>query len=1475
MILVSTLSAQVYPPAKSPAELETQVPDNRDNPVGLMQIHLAWGWGKESSWTGSATLSEGFLAGPVPLGNTADIPGSFYVESGELRFKQSEPSRFNGFQATVYAPLTASIRIRLSNPTTDESYEKTVPLKEIVQQTFAQSIDSQGNRLILRRVHGDELAVVPKHSSLVFGPDEIVYLDLYPRFLSVEFDPAQFVELGLFRARTEEKIPYSDQAVPISAERREDQMSISVRLPHEPGVYDLVLALKQPKSGDTKGIANIFSRDKDSEVLKLAERTVQIVVVDSVNHWAASLRETGNLSTLKTEQEFLLDPADPLWWKPLAKSSSAFAELLHQSGAVESRSVDAQPEKPAKESSSLFKPRWSGIRGLSSKILPIGSKHNSSSTEEKESKKIAFQGDPLRLFTPSPRFGDTPSRSEIAGPAQPLQSLWTHGRISTRSTAFGPFTTLQNVPGNDGAAWAMYPIPIRNVNEPHILEVEYLANDSQSLGISILEQSKNGGLDPISLDSGVDRAEEVAGETAQERILTHRIVFWPKTELPLVLLSNQQEQRTASFGRIRLYRATGPFPRAFTDQSERLFAAYLHRPAIAENFGATRGIGDYFLSGATDWVTFFEGCNRFSDYLQSVGYNGAMISVSADGSTIYPSETAAPTPKYDSGVFLLEGEDPIRKDVVELVARIFDREKLTLIPAVDFNAPIPRLEERIRRELQSRSENGVANGSPAQFAGKSGYYWIDPTGKTLVQVRGTKSGRAPYYNMLHPVVQEEMLNHILELLVRYGNHSSFGGIAVQLSADGFAQLPEEFWGMDDYTIAQFQEETQTPIPSSAAENRFTQRYEYIRTHCLENWIRWRAKKVAAFYRKMNQMIVHFRPDAKLYLAGATMLDGERVQSTFYPTFVRRNDAAQTLLILGFDLNEFQNERSLVFMRPWKTSFSGQPTTIAAQLEMEQAELFAPLYRNGSASTPLFYNRNNVLSLPSFERKCPYQPSDTRFVFQAAPSAQQNRKRFVRELAKSDVRTCFDGGQFLSLGQEDALTDWIAVFRRLPAVPFQTYTPPRPQENAMQTPRKTAGSQTTTYGNIQLAATTDSTQSLRPAPLPVPRPQTSIQPLVVRYARAGEEMIVYLVNEAAFHVEARITFNTNSATELAELTGRRKIPAPIPTDDRLTWNVVLEPYDLLAVRLSDPVGIPLDVVVKCPEEICGPKGKLSRVFDTLIRATDNPVSWDGLENRDFEANTDDPTAIPGWTRVGDDTFTVKLDFERKHSGRAGMQMVGLGTSGGVLSRSFDAPRTGRLFVNLWIGLEEKTRQCPLRLALTGRDRNSPTPFLRTASLEQVVLSTAGGVAPVDGVRWCLITVPFTRLPFDSLDNLAIRLDLTAEGTVWVDDVRLDSVAFTDTERIELLKMISVASYLPSNNRVSESVDLLEGFWSQLLLENRADLSGDPTGLFASRGRKAEPRPAYTEKRTPPKEEAVKITPPKPESSPSFFNRLKFW
>ncbi len=247
---------------------------------------------------------------------------------------------------------------------------------------------------------------------------------------------------------------------------------------------------------------------------------------------------------------------------------------------------------------------------------------------------------------------------------------------------------------------------------------------------------------PIGLDTGIDVPDSSVGR--EPRLARHRVVFWPRTKAPLLLLTNQRDGARAAFGKVRVL---GPktagvsslgrdtnrpayLPSAFPSAQpagNRLLAAYYDRPLFPENFSANEAYDEWSGRGLDDWVTYYEGATRLIEYLQYVGYNGLVMTVLADGSTIYPSRLLQPTPRYDTGAYFVSGQDPYRKDILELLFRLFDREAMQLIPALQFAAPLPALEEELRR------------GNPAE---KVGIVPVDAQGRSWLTVHGAQGARA-------------------------------------------------------------------------------------------------------------------------------------------------------------------------------------------------------------------------------------------------------------------------------------------------------------------------------------------------------------------------------------------------------------------------------------------------------------------------------------------------------------------------------------------------------------------------------------------------------------------------------------------------------------------------------------------------------------------------------------------------------------
>ncbi len=935
-------------------------------------------------------------------------------------------------------------------------------------------------------------------------------------------------------------------------------------------------------------------------------------------------------------------------------------------------------------------------------------------------------------------------------------ATWEHPKL-------GPMIQLGPGGAAPNVSWEAYPLPITNPGQPHVLEIEYPSDVPQSMGISLIEPNAAGAVSPIGLDSGVYVSDEEAENTPQ--LARHRVVFWPRTKTPLLLITNRREGSRAIYGKISVLgtahsqfpvlsslgraETASVLPPAFADhrRPDRLWAGYLDRPLFVENFSAPEALDATSHRSLDDWDTFYQGGTRLVKYLKHVGYSGLMMSAFADGSAIYPSQVVQSTPRYDTGVFFATGQDPRRKDVLELLFRLFDREGLTLIPALQFAAPLVELEDLLRRD------------GPQAV----GLEWIGADGKPWLASNTPRQGLAPYYNLLDPRVQEAMLEVAREVVIRYSAHDSFGGVSLQLSADGYAQLPGEDWGYDDKTIARFEHETKSQVPGEG-EQRFAARAKHLRGPGRAEWTAWRARTVGDFHRRLQEEIGSRHKGAKLYLAGATMLDNRQTQYRLRPTLPRRAKLDEAMLELGIRAGSYQDEQDIVLLRPQhiKPPAGASPVQAADwEINLAPGEMDR-LFGGGSQTASLFYHEPQKVRLASFDAKSPFGPANTYtwLVSEMSPSGDRNRRRFVHSLATLDAQEMFDGGWLLPLGQEAALHEILSVYRLLPRERFETL----PGEH---------------------------------------------QPVTIRTLVRDRQTYVYFVNDSPWEITLTMGVDLPRDCRLEKLGESRGIGAIARGTPEPQWKVTLRPYDLAAARFSSA-----QVRLRQPQTVISEQVRLGlqrriRDLGARVAALGNPQPVTSLANSSFEFPPEDG-AIPGWIASADEGGNVALDPTQKRSGGQSLKLATSGRPVKATSAPFAPPTTGRLAVEVWLRSADPNEQPSVRISVEGE--------LRDARFDPFgIIPQVGRTAAATG-DWVRYSFPLDYLPGEGLSELRLGFELLGAGEVWVDDVQIFDLAFSEAERYELSKLISLASVVLEKGQLADCSQLLDGYWPQFLVSH---------------------------------------------------------
>ena len=908
--------------------------------------------------------------------------------------------------------------------------------------------------------------------------------------------------------------------------------------------------------------------------------------------------------------------------------------------------------------------------------------------------------------------------------------LWQH-------PVLGAWTRLAPSPSDEQTVWVAYPLTVSQPGLPHILEVEYPTDVSQSMGVSLLEPDASGDLLPVGIDSGVVVDDPGDGEAAT--VATHQIVFWPKTKNPFVLITNARRDAAAVHGTIRVRgprsvgfrglsrssRPGAPLPPLLgpeVSKGERLFAGYMGEPLLPENFSATEFLDE--KRSLDDWVTFYEAGTRLVEYLKYGGYNALVFSVLARGGAIYPSDRLQSTPRYDTGVFASSGQDPVRKDVLELLLRLCDREGIRLIPALQLSTPLPLLEER-RRE-QSSVKTGMV------LADEKGQPWRD-----FDAVGG--DGERVRYNPLHAGVQEEVLQIVRELVDRYGDHPSFAGLAVDLSGRGCTVFPGSAWGRDPVTHQQFLKEWERANKS----NQTKETTNDPQTLDMQTaWLEWRANKLSNFHSRIADQLRTGCPQGKLFLATAGIEVSPDLSEKLRPTLPNQFTPDELLLGVGLLAKNYMRPKSgivLLQSRVMSADFSHVDPAAAHEVgrSLQWDQPFAEMQSMGH----FLQSRPRAIRLASFDAQSPFG-QDATYISLAphlVPTGSDSRELLVRDLARADLDTIMVGGLMLPLGQEESLRSIVTAYRRLPKGKFSN----------------------------------------------IPGKH---DPLVLRKIATEGATYLSFANPTPWPCRVTLRVDQDRVPKMEHLS---LASAPEVLSDRRI-QLHLRPHDFRAIRFDQK---DLDIgevkVVLATDVGDLLKQRINELADRTSQLKNRPTI-DVLENGTFEAKELD-AGLVGWK--SDQMDSAIIDSEQAYTGQGSLRLG----NAVVRSNQFSPPVTGRLSVFVWLKMSEDF-EGPLRMGIEGKHRDQT--FYRY------------GQVPGKS-DWKIFEYQINDLPLSDLSPLAIRFEHAGRGKVWIDDVVVSELYFSENERKELSRIITQAHFALTGGKYAECGRLLDGYWPRFL------------------------------------------------------------
>jgi hypothetical protein len=567
-------------------------------------------------------------------------------------------------------------------------------------------------------------------------------------------------------------------------------------------------------------------------------------------------------------------------------------------------------------------------------------------------------------------------------------------------------------------AWVAVPIRrdkdagvSRSDAAPLRITIQYKREPGTKLGINFI--SKNNEV-LFGMDSGiaVPRLDPNTRRDPSE-MREHIVHVWPETNDGYLLISNVDRDVVASIGGVKI--ESGPNRLASTNDlsndseydevpESRKRMALLESPDFATIFQATRSPDAESGQALDDWQTFVSGIDRLIQHLQLNRYDGAFVTVAADGSAMFPNAQLGAGPRFDSGTFSSSGRDPIQKDVLELMLRMFDREGLKLVPMLALNSTLPSME-------MLRSGNRVQS--------------FD-----LVDVDGGKADISrrylPIYNPLDRNLQGAQAEIVEAISRRCRDHRSFAGIALACRPDCSTLLPGTRFGYDDVTIARF---LQT-VDVNPADFMTSELLKTLR----EPWLRWRSQQMAAWYESVASKVCFDVEAHQLYLLPIDIYRNVELGSSLSPSLHGGIDFSEVMQTVGLD--SISQNKGVSLLAPQRVAPVRTMAERRIDMNVHQLGTADQFFLNRTAGS-VFSHRGRWSKIESIEAIPGFDKKPRTRLRQLSVAGDANRRRYIEALRKYDSRLFVDGGYSLATGQDASLDSFSQILRRLPDEKFET------------------------------------------------------------------------------------------------------------------------------------------------------------------------------------------------------------------------------------------------------------------------------------------------------------------------------------------------------------------------------------------------------------------------------------------------------
>jgi hypothetical protein len=638
-------------------------------------------------------------------------------------------------------------------------------------------------------------------------------------------------------------------------------------------------------------------------------------------------------------------------------------------------------------------------------------------------------------------------------------------------------------------------------------------------------------------------------------------------------------------------------------------------------------------------------------------------------------------------------------------------------------------------------------------------------------------------------VQGAVERLVAELADRLRGAPAVEGVAIVLPHDGWLHVPGVAWGLDDATFARFVadagadvEQIARPVLAVADSDgrRFAGRAALVEGPLKDRWLTWREGVVAGFYGRLADVIAARQPAWNLYVTPTTLFVAGDLASRFQPLLAGEPEDVDLLRAVAIEPGRIAAHGRIVYVAP---HVHGAIDDVVERGVLHGANRSLPLLRGAARAA-----RNGAVLV---ERPCELDVKP--LVAQGAFSAATAEPAAVHAPAAGVGRgeplaaTCI-------ASDIEVVFDMALMHRRVD------------EDDAV---RRRA------FESLPAAAL----EIVGQAPAP----------LVVRVRTGESGTWVSLVNVCGTACQAVLECDAVPSGVYDAVT---KDALPVgPTGEVMAG---LGAWEMKTIVVEGECKVVAARVVFEP----GVRDRLKDRLAELHRrraALEMPAPLAVLDNPTFDL-PELGGMVPGWELLEPRRGTFGPVAGKPSAGGKGAVFASANGLATLRSNPFPPPATGRISIAMWVRIAEGSPQPPLRIAIEGvRDDRE---YYRFAPVGR-----GAGAMPLTAT-WAQFVLQVDDLPTRGIESLRVRLDLLGPGSVEIDDVRVFDLAFEESQRVQLSRLLAVADERFVAGDIGGCLVDVESHWPRFLEDfvapamPDAPASTDPATASAAGGSKPE-------------------------------------